>query len=249
MTSEPYYRPALSRIHHEAFGFHAHACARGILDLLEPVGGRGGLVLEIGCGSGALTRRLVRAGHRVIATDASPAMLALAREAVPEAEAVTRLVLPDDPLPSADAVVSVGHVLNYLPDTLSIERALRAIAAALLPGSVLAIDLLDRSYREARSGKAPIAKVTAEWALCISFSSPDATTYVRHHTTFVRTSDGAWRRDDERHRNVLVDAGRIIALLAGEGVDAVVNRGFGAGQQLEDGLVVVVGIKREWRSS
>jgi precorrin-6B methylase 2 len=33
--------------------------------------GRGGLAVELGCGSGLLTRELVGAGHRVIATDAS----------------------------------------------------------------------------------------------------------------------------------------------------------------------------------
>ena len=64
----------------------------------------------------------------------------------------------------------------------------------------------------------------------------------------MRGADGAWLRDDERHRNVLVDAAHIIEMLVGEGVDAMVGRGFGAGQQLEDGLPAVSGSKREWRS-
>ena len=83
----------------------------------------------------------------MIATDASPAMLALAREAVPGVEAFRRLALPDDHLPPADAVVSVGHVLSYLPNALTVERAFRAVAAALRPGGVLAVDLLDWTYR------------------------------------------------------------------------------------------------------
>lgn len=72
---EPYFQHDLALIHHRGFGFHAGMCAPGILHLLEPVRDRGGLVLEIGCGSGLLTRHLVDAGHRVLATDASPAML------------------------------------------------------------------------------------------------------------------------------------------------------------------------------
>jgi SAM-dependent methyltransferase len=88
-------------------------------------------VLELGCGSGLLTRRLLGAGHRVVATDASPAMLALARGVAGDAEEIRRLTLPDDPIPAADAIVSVGHVLDYLPDAAAIERALVAIAAAL----------------------------------------------------------------------------------------------------------------------
>ena len=240
----PYYRPALARIHHEAFGFHGDLCAPGILARLARVRERGGVVLELGCGSGALTRHLAAAGHRVIATDASPAMVALAREAVPGAE-VRRLTLPDDPLPAADAVVSVGHVLSYLPDRASLERALRAIARALRPGGVLAIDLLDLGYRAARAGRAPVAAVTSEWAVFVAFASPEPETYVRDITTFLRAADGTWQRDDEHHVNVLVDAAEMARSLAAEGLEEVeVAREFDAGQRLEDGLVVVTGVRR-----
>ena len=77
--SGPYYRRDLALVHHKGFAFHAEACAAGILELLEPVRQRRGLVVEIGCGSGLLTGELVKAGHRVVATDASSAMLELAR--------------------------------------------------------------------------------------------------------------------------------------------------------------------------
>lgn len=46
---EPYYRHHLALVHHLGYGFHADACAPGILALLEPVRARGGLVLELGC--------------------------------------------------------------------------------------------------------------------------------------------------------------------------------------------------------
>jgi SAM-dependent methyltransferase len=108
-ANEPYYRPDLALIHHVGFGLHADATAPGILELLSPIRARGGLVVEIGCGSGLLTRYLVDAGHRVIATDASPAMLDLTRETVGDAEDIVLLTLPDDPIPAADAIVGVGH--------------------------------------------------------------------------------------------------------------------------------------------
>src|SRR5213594_3656912 len=98
-STDRYYRQDLALVHHLGFGFHADACAPGILALLEPVRERGGLVLEVGCGSGLLTRHLVDAGHRVVATDASPAMVELAKEHAAGAQDVRVLVLPDDPLP------------------------------------------------------------------------------------------------------------------------------------------------------
>src|SRR5436190_21653034 len=101
MPDVPYYRPDLARIHHEGFAFHADAVAPGVLAILEPVRERGGTVLEIGCGSGLLTRYLVDAGHRVIATDASPAMVELARSYARGADAVRVLALPHDAVPPA----------------------------------------------------------------------------------------------------------------------------------------------------
>jgi hypothetical protein len=58
----------------------------------------------------------VDAGYRVIATDASPAMLDLARAYATGAQEIRELVLPDDSIPQADAIVSIGHVLSYLLD-------------------------------------------------------------------------------------------------------------------------------------
>ena len=197
-------------------------------------------MLELGCGSGALTRHLVEAGHRVVATDASPAMLELAREAVAGAEEVRLLRLPDDPLPECDAVVSVGHVLSYLPNEAALEAALVAAAKALRPGGVLAIDLLDLSYGDELSGEETRGRVGDDWAVVSKLSRPHERLFVREITTFIRNDDGSWRRDDERHENVLVDTARIPAFLATHGLDVRIAKSFGE-EKLPSGLVAVVG--------
>ncbi len=241
-SNEPYYRSDLALVHHLGFGFHADGCAPGILTLLEPVRARDGVVLELGCGSGLLTKHLVDAGHRVIATDASPAMLALARDHAPGVERSYRLTLPDDPIPPADAIVGVGHALNYLPDQGAIDRALAAIADALQPDGVLAIDLCDLEWGEARRGAPPYARVTDEWAIVTEFDMPSPDRFVRTMAIFVRNDDGGWRRDDERHDNVLVDTSAVPALLAEHGVGATVAPSFGA-VPLPTGLRAIVGRK------
>jgi SAM-dependent methyltransferase len=236
----PYYRRDLARIHHLGFGFHADDTAPAILALLAPVRERGGVVLELGCGSGLLTRHLLDAGHRVIATDASPAMLELAREVAADAEEVHELVLPDDPIPPADAIVSVGHVLSYLPDAASIERALVAAAEALQPGGVLALDICDLEYARARSEPGRFGWVGDDWALVTLTSVPSPDRFVRQMATFVRNEDGSWRRDDERHDNVMIDTSLIPALLSEHGVAATVGSSFG-GERLPAGLRTVIG--------
>lgn len=242
--TDPYYRRDLALVHHLGYGFHADLCAPSILALLAPLLESGGLVLELGCGSGLLTRYLVDAGHRVIATDASPAMLDLARETAPGAEEIRRLTLPDDPLPECDAVVSIGHVLSYLPDEGALDRALVASARALRPGGVFAIDLCDLRWGALRRDRPNHGFVGDDWAIVSVFDVPRPDQFVREMTTFVRDDDGTWHRDDERHENVLIDTARVPALLAEHGVNARVGESFGD-EELPDGLVTIVGRRRE----
>ena len=243
-TSDPYYRRDLAQVHHLGFGFHADRCASGILARLEPVRDVNGLVLELGCGSGLLTRHLLDAGHRVIATDASPAMLDLARDVATGAEEIRQLVLPDDPIPACDAIVSVGHVLSYLPDAASIDRALVTAAGALRPGGVFAIDLCDLRWGEVHRDAPNQGRVADDWAIIAEYSLPRPDLFVREMVTFVRVDDGRWRRDEERHENVLIDTARVPALLAEHGVEAVVAGSFGE-EELPEGLVTILGRRRE----
>lgn len=242
LAAVTYYRRPLALAHDLGFGFHAELCAPGILELLEPVRMRGGLVVELGCGSGALTRHLLEAGHRVLATDASPAMLDLARENLPGAE-VERLVLPDDPIPEADAIVSVGHVLNYLPDERALSTALVAVATALRPRGLLALDLCDLEYGQVRRDERPAGWADENWALVTEFSSPTPARFVRQMAIFTRSPDGSWQRDDERHENVLIDTSLVPLVLAEGHVEAAVRRSFGR-EQLPTGLRAVMGHKR-----
>jgi SAM-dependent methyltransferase len=240
MTADPYYKHDLALVHQRGYGLHGERCAPGILALLEPV--RGGLVLEIGCGTGALTRHLLDAGHRVLATDASPAMLGLARETLGPAAELARLTLPDDPLPEAAAIVSVGHAVSYLDSAIAVSRALTAMADALRPGGVLAIDICDLEWGAARAGAQNMGLAGPDWAVITEFSRSAPDKFVRDITTFVPDGHGAWRRDSEHHENVLLDTSQIPELLRPHGVSASVRSSFGA-EELPAGLKTVIGVR------
>src|SRR5258708_5572736 len=141
MTVVPYYQPDLAWVHHTGYSQHVERTGAGIVRLLReggvPAHGR---VLDVGCGSGLLARKLLDAGFAVTGVDASPAMIELAREHAPQAQ--FKVVRLPNALPQADAVVSTGHVLNYLDTRDDIARALADVARAIQPGGVLAIDLM-----------------------------------------------------------------------------------------------------------
>ena len=240
MDDDRYYRSALARIHHEGFGFHADACAPGILALLDDVRRRGGLVVEVGCGSGLLTRHLLDAGHRVIATDASPAMLDLARSYAPDAVEHRVVALPEDPLPECDALVSTGHALSYVPDRATLEAALVACARALRPGGVLALDLEDLSTRDAQMARPSTPWLGDDWAMILERRSEGPEHFARDMTIFTRRPDGAYDREVERHDNVLVDVDGVVRpLLEAEGLTVEIGLSFGDETNME-GLMVVV---------
>jgi SAM-dependent methyltransferase len=239
VPNEPYYRPDLARVHHLGFAGHAANCAPGILTLLEPIRLRDGIVLELGCGSGLLTKYLVDAGHRVIATDASPAMLEIAHEYAPGVQELRRVTLPDDPLPPADAIVSIGHVLSYLDDEVALRRALVAAAGAVREGGVLAIDLCDFRFGEDRRDTPNFGRYTDDWAIVTAYEVPAPNRFIRRMAIFTRTGDDTWRRDDERHDNVLIDTTTVPALLAEHGLTATLGTSFGD-ETLPAGLMTII---------
>jgi SAM-dependent methyltransferase len=86
--------------------------------------------LEVGCGEGRVTRDLKARGHDVVAVDASPSLLRLAREADPEGE----YVLADAArLPFEDGSFDLVVAFNSLMDIDDMPGAVAEAARVLEP--------------------------------------------------------------------------------------------------------------------
>lgn len=99
------------------------------------VGTSPGRVLELGAGSGLLTKRLVDLGHEVVACEPAPGMLHHLPATAPGAKPVqSRAEAIPLPTSSVDVVVAAQSFHWFDP-----ERALPEIARVLRPGGVLAL--------------------------------------------------------------------------------------------------------------
>ncbi len=105
-------------------------------------------ILELGAGTGRVTRPLLADGHHVVALDAMPAMLASLREAVLDDDTRARLeILEADmraiPLPDVafDAVFAPFNALMHLYSWRELLACFTDVARVLRPGGTFAFDV------------------------------------------------------------------------------------------------------------
>jgi ubiquinone/menaquinone biosynthesis C-methylase UbiE len=98
---------------------------------------RGQRVLELGCGTGQVTAKLLAAGADVVAIDVLPAMLARARTRAPDAAFVEGDIMEVELGTDYDCVVLSFVLHNF--DVDGRLRLLRRAAAALAPGGRLGV--------------------------------------------------------------------------------------------------------------
>lgn len=106
-----------------------------------------GRVLELGCGTGRLTRVLAGLAHELRALDVSPRMVEACRANVPRASVAVGDLRDLSGLPdaSADAIVASANVLDVLGDA-DRQRTLAELARVLAPGGVLLFSSHNRAH-------------------------------------------------------------------------------------------------------
>ena len=126
--------------------------SRWLIRLLEQEGIRDGLVLELGCGTGAMTRLLDRAGYDMIGVDNSADMLEIAMEKKEAGQDILYL-LQDmrefELYGTVRAVISICDSVNYITDESDLLQVFRLVNNYLDPGGIFVFDLKTvYSYRE-----------------------------------------------------------------------------------------------------
>lgn len=127
------------------------AFALKMIPYLDEVLARHGFIgdsaVDVACGSGTLALGLAQKGWRVYGVDASPVMLAQARQKAvelgqPAAVTWLRADVRDFSLPQAvDLATSTYDSLNYLLTLDDLRRTFRCVARALRPGGLFVFDM------------------------------------------------------------------------------------------------------------
>lgn len=139
-------------------------------------------VLDLGCGTGPLARRLVRLGHTVVAADPAWGMIEWGRQQAGTAGIVWHYGVAQD-LPSGDvfnAAIMTGHAFQCLTTDAAVAETLAAVRARLRLGGRFMFESRNPQAREWESWIPEDADVVLD----------DSGAPVRCFTSVVAVEDG-----------------------------------------------------------
>jgi SAM-dependent methyltransferase len=223
------YRDDLAYIHDAGYGGLAESAAEVLLDLLRQSGVTGGLVIDLGCGSGILSARLAAAGYDVLGYDISESMIALARRRVPGGRFLAESFLAVE-LPACVAVAGVGECFNYLFDRnntgRSLVRLFRRVHAALAPGGYFLFDVAEPG-RVPVWGLQQVFRVEDDWAVLVTAREDRRRRLLTRHITTFRKVGALYRRDEEVHCQRLLPRQEVARQLRGAGFQVRILAAYG----------------------
>lgn len=120
-----------------------HKYGEGVLDLLTVP--KGSFVVDLGCGNGALTEKLVQKGYKTIGIDASERMLETAKKAHPDLEFMLGDACEFELEEKADAIFS-NAVFHWIDNH---ERLIENISDNLKAGGELVFEFGGKGCAEA----------------------------------------------------------------------------------------------------
>lgn len=184
-----------------------------IRELLLEAGIPDGLVAELGCGTGSMTRRLAGAGYDMIGIDLSPDMLDAAREAdlreggtAPEKNDAASILYLNQDMRSFElygtvrAIVSVCDSINYILEPDEVQEVFRLVNNYLDPKGMLILDFHTPYYFREVLGDSSIAETREEMAMIWENEESDDGIHRLYLTVFREEPDGRYQRFEELHQ-------------------------------------------------
>lgn len=194
--------------------------------------GNESLVLDLGCGTGALTLKLAEMGYDMIGADISPEMLSIASERAYDAEKSILYLLQDmrsfELYGTVDGIVCALDGINYLTEREDVVKCFKLVRNYLDPGALFLFDV-NSEYRF----KEVLAKrdyflededVYMGWKTVFHPKSGICNFFL---TLFVKDGDGRYEKHEEVQTEKLWTDAELDEMLAESGLEKVaVYSGF-----------------------
>lgn len=198
-------------------------CGR-IVESLKEYGIDGGLVLDLGCGTGSMTELLAAAGYDMIGVDASEEMLELA-DAKKRSSGHDILYLLQDMREfelygTVRAIISVCDSLNYITEETDLLQVFRLAHNYLDPDGIILFDLNTVYKYEGILGDSVIAENREEGSfIWENYYDPQERLNEYDLTLYVREQDGRYRRFEETHFQRAHETEKVLGLLGEAGFE------------------------------
>lgn len=190
---------------------------------------KGKLGLELGCGTGYFCRALSRAGYVMTGADRSFEMLTEAEKRCREEGMTLPFFLADaanlHTIDRYDFILSPNDCFNYI-EGKKLKNAFQKVRACLKKGGIFIFDV---------SSPCKLRRLVADTVCC---DDREDVTYLCLYrgrekavemdvTLFLRRSDGAFDRFDERHVQYIHETEELLSALEASGFEVLKTQGIG----------------------
>ena len=179
-----------------------------------------GLVLDLSCGTGSLTRELSALGYELIGLDSSEDMLMAARAKNPGVLFIQQELTSFELYGTVDAVVSTCDSLNYLLKPQELEKVLKLIRNYLNPGGLFIFDM-NTAYKYSGILGDETFSDTYDEAAFICENHFDLKTKVHSYYTtfFISDGQGKFDRFEECHNQYAYSVAEVNNMLTKHGFE------------------------------
>ena len=226
-----------------------------IIEKLKEDGIEDGLVLDLGCGTGQMTRRLRDAGYDMIGVDGSVDMLQIAREAesggrAEEGSADILYLLQDirefELYGTVRAVISTCDTLNYITQREDLLQVFRLVNNYLDPGGLFLFDINTVSHYAKLCADNTFAESRDDCSF-IWENEYDSDSGINEYdlTLFLRREDGLYERFFETHTEKAWEISEVRELLEEAGMEYIAAKEAYTDYDVTSGTYRVMILARE----
>lgn len=198
-----------------------------LIRLLHEYGVEDGLIVDLGCGTGKITRLLADAGYDMIGVDNAAEMLEIAREEQEEEERDDIWYLLQDMRElelsgTVNAMVSICDSMNYILEEEDLKEVFQRVKEYLQPGGVFIFDLNTiHKYRDL-IGETTIAENREEGSfIWDNYFYEDEMVNEYELTLFIREDSGLYRKYEETHYQRAYDLDTVKRLIKEAGLEFI----------------------------